>query len=79
MLFRKLAVLGATTALGVAAFAGTANADPQTTPGCRGEATSDRARDAGGLGHYTNEFGFPVQPADLQENTIRPLCEDTAV
>lgn len=75
MLTRKLTILAATTAIGVAAFAGTANADPKATPGCRGEAASDRAHEFGGLGHATTLAGFPISPSDLQETEIRPLCE----
>ena len=75
MLTRKIAVLGATTALGVAAFAGTASADPKASEGCRGEATSIRAHEFGGLGHATTFAGFDISPSDLQETEIRPLCE----
>ena len=78
MLTRKLTVLAATTAIGVAAFAGTANAEPKEFPGCRGEATSTRAHEFGGLGHATDPLsGFPVAPSDLQENEIRAICEDS--
>jgi hypothetical protein len=79
MLTRKLTILAATTALGLAAFGGTASADPQAYPGCRGDVTSETAREVGGLGHFTNFAGFPVHPADLHDETIRPLCEPDPV
>jgi hypothetical protein len=75
MLTRKLTILAATTAIGVAAFAGTASADPKTEPGCRGDATSTRAHEFGGLGHATTTAGFPIAPSDLQESEIRPICD----
>ena len=75
MLARKIAVVAATTAVSVAAFAGSANADPKAFPGCRGEATSIRAHEFGGLGHATTYAGFPISPSELQETEIRPLCE----
>ena len=79
MLTRQLTILGATTALGLAALGGTASADPQTTPGCRGQTTADRAHTFGGLGHATTLAGFPISPADLQEEEIRPNCEPDPV
>jgi hypothetical protein len=81
MLTRKLTILAATTAIGVAAFSGTASADPKSEPGCRGEATSGLAQEAGGLGHVTDTdingvgSGFPVSPQDVQETFVRPVCE----
>jgi hypothetical protein len=72
---RKLTILAATTALGLAALGGTASADPKAYPGCRGDVTSSTAREVGGLGHFTNFAGFPVNPGDLQEETVRPQCE----
>ena len=75
MLTRKLTILAATTALGLAAFGGTANADPKANPGCRGEFASGLAHEFGGLGHATTEAGFPISPSDLQETLIRPFCE----
>jgi hypothetical protein len=75
MLTRKLTILAATTALGVSAFAGTASADPQAYPGCRGDATSTRAQEFGGMGHATTEAGFPIAPNEVQETEIRPICE----
>ncbi|HKP91853.1 MAG TPA: hypothetical protein VJT75_17935 [Thermoleophilaceae bacterium] len=77
MLTRKLTILAATTALGLAAFGGTATADPKANPGCRGEFASGLAHEFGGLGHATTEAGFPISPADLQEGLIRPFCEAT--
>jgi hypothetical protein len=75
MLTRKLTILAATTALGLAAFGGTASADPQAYPGCRGDFTSGTAQEVGGLGHFTNFAGVPERPDVLQEETIRPICE----
>jgi hypothetical protein len=75
MLTRKLTILAATTALGVAAFAGTASADPKAQPGCRGEFSSGLAQEFGGLGHALTEAGFPISPDDLQEGLIRPFCQ----
>jgi hypothetical protein len=75
MLTRKLTILAATTALGLAAFGGTASADPQAYPGCRGEFSAGLAQEFGGLGHYTTEAGFPLPPDELQEGLIRPFCE----
>ena len=80
MLTRKLTILVATTAIGVAAFAGTAAADPKSSPGCRGDATSGLAQEAGGLGHVTDidingvGTGFDVAPKDVQEGFVRPIC-----
>ena len=76
MLTRKLTILAATTALGRAAFGGTAAADKPNDPGCRGDLTSGAAHDFGGLGHATTFAGFPLAPNDLQSETIRPLCEE---
>lgn len=81
MLTRKLTILAATTAIGVAAFAGTASADPKSSPGCRGQVTSGIAQEAGGLGHVTDidvfgtGTGFQIAPKDLQEDFVRPDCE----
>ena len=75
MLTRKLTILAATSALGLAAFGGTASADQPNDPGCRGGVTSGTAQEVGGLGHFTNFAGFPVRPDELQEETIRPFCE----
>ena len=76
MLTRKITILAATTALGFAAFGGSASADQPNDPGCRGDVTSATAHEVGGLGHFTSFSGFPVNPGDLQEDTIRPLCEE---
>jgi hypothetical protein len=76
MLTRKLTILAATTALGLAAFGGTAAADQPNIPGCRGDLTSGAAHEFGGLGHATTFAGFPESPKELQETTIRPLCEE---
>lgn len=78
MLTRKITILAATTALGLGAFGGTASADKPNDPGCRGHVTSTTTHEVGGLGHFTNFAGFPVNPGDLQEETIRPLCEEDA-
>ena len=75
MLTRKITIFAATTALGVAAFAGTANADPKEFPGCRGAVTANAAQEAGGLGHLTDPLsGFPVSPADFEANFVRDFC-----
>jgi hypothetical protein len=75
MLTRKLTILAATAAVGVAAFTGSASADPQVSPGCRGQFSSGLAQEFGGMGHATTEAGFPISPNDLQEGLIRPFCE----
>lgn len=81
MLTRKLTILAATTAVGVAAFSGTASADTQAFPGCRGDATSGIAQQFGGLGHVTDTdlygtgTGFQVAPKDIQDGFVRPICE----
>lgn len=75
MLTRKLTILAATTALGLAALGGTANADPKAQPGCRGTFSSGLAQEFGGLGHATTEAGFQIAPDELQEGLIRPFCE----
>ncbi|MEA2309118.1 MAG: hypothetical protein QOI65_1404 [Thermoleophilaceae bacterium] len=75
MLTRKITIFAATTALAVAAFAGTANADPKEFPGCRGGVTANAAQEAGGLGHLTDPLShFPVAPADFEANFVRDFC-----
>jgi hypothetical protein len=74
MLTRKLTILAATTALGLAAFGGTASADKPNDPGCRGNLTSGSAHDFGGLGHVTDFAGFPQNAGDYEAIAIRPLC-----
>jgi hypothetical protein len=76
MLTRKLTILAATTALGLAAFGGTASADQPNNPGCRGEFTSGLAHEFGGMGHAVTEAGFPVSPNDEQKFLIRPFCDE---
>jgi hypothetical protein len=75
MLTRKLTIFAATTALGVAAFSGSASADPKSSPGCRGHFSAGLAQEFGGLGHATTEAGFDISPSDLEEGLIRPFCE----
>ncbi|MEA2388143.1 MAG: hypothetical protein QOG41_916 [Thermoleophilaceae bacterium] len=76
MLTRKITIFAATTALGVAAFAGTANADPKEFPGCRGGVTANAAQEAGGLGHLIDlgGSGQPLSPADFEANFVRDFC-----
>jgi hypothetical protein len=76
MLTRKLTIAAATTALGLAAFGGTASADKPNDPGCRGTFSSGLAQEFGGLGHATTEAGFPLRPDELQEGLIRPFCDE---